>query len=186
MTVTAHGKFYFFDLHATGNCVSTCRVKWLHSSGAGIQSNSYSCFCFIFFKQKSTWYFLFLLRVSPFWSLSAKGEAAAGSVGSQEPHLLHSHPITGWGTDWEEQAGNTLFSREIYSWEAAMRNGQWSGCLQRCLSAARWCRVWPGKQDQTTLFCCVSGEIYTPSTAPISQLSRITHDHSADVHSSFS
>lgn len=69
-------------------------------------------------------------------SLAAKEEAEAGSLGSQGPHLLHSHPITDWGSDWEERAGNTLFLREVYGLEAAVRDGQCSGCLQRWLSAA--------------------------------------------------
>ncbi|OPJ73527.1 hypothetical protein AV530_005859 [Patagioenas fasciata monilis] len=43
-------------------------------------------------------------------SLAAKGEVEAGSVGSQEPHLLHSHPITDWGSGWEEPADGEMWA----------------------------------------------------------------------------
>ena len=69
-------------------------------------------------------------------SLSAK-EVEAAAWALRTPHLQHSHPITDWGSDWEERAGNALSSGEIYSLEAVMRDGQQSGCLQQLLSTAR-------------------------------------------------
>lgn len=57
-------------------------------------------------------------------SLSAKGQVEPAAWALRNPHLQQSHPITDWGSNWEETAGNALSWGEIYSLEVAMRDGQ--------------------------------------------------------------
>lgn len=142
MTATACGKFYFFDLRATENCVSTCKVKitaffwcWSHSLVCNLIHTPPA---FVFFLLNGSQHETFhSSSVSLHFEVSCCKRRSRSRVRGLSGTPFTAQPShNGLGSDWEERAGNRLFLRELYGLEAAVGDGQCSGCLQRWLSAA--------------------------------------------------